>query len=281
MARNRGGFGGGGWLGDAGSTASAGPATAPAPRRSGGGGGGGNDRRDIQSSLTRRERRQERRQKRRDDGVVEPPVDDGGLSGLDQNQMDLAFEDPNPDTLRLGALGMLERAGIDFGTDTTDAQKAFLEETMAGWVDSHLGDTLVNDPNNTWGAFMDDMVLTPEEKAAQQAATDAVIAPVEDPLGYRDWASETLGLGRRDIREMNDRKRKRTKTRYQTYLDELAGAGEDPNDGLGPGAGAGETDWIWNEGIRDKLSAEWAQLSPEQRGYNSARWVAPKRTIQF
>ncbi len=268
MARRRrsgGGFGGGGWLGNAGSTASGGPATAP-PRRTKSGGA-----LKVQSSITRRERKQEKRQKERDASITDPAAPGDSTSPLDEEGMDLAFEDPNPDTLRLGAMGMLNRAGINLGPDTPTAQRGYIEDTVGSWVDQHLGDTLVNDPTNTWGDFLDDVIVPGDQ------TPDDPLAATPEALSYGDWADETLGISDKERKDLEKKKRERLKKRYQTYADEFAAT----NPGDEAGGGAPDMSWVWNEGIRDKLTRGWEGLSPSQRGYNSAQWVAPKRTIQF
>jgi hypothetical protein len=183
----------------------------------------------------------------------------GGISQISKTGQDLAFEAQDPETMRLGALGMLKRAGI-----STNAAKTpfggnaipFIEDTVNSWVDDHLGNVLTGNPEAEWGPYLDNRV--PDER-------------VKD---FSQWRGRELGMDFKKFKHLKPKRRKHVRKNYGEYKDQLKARRNTKG-------GVPKNDPAWNKGIREKFTADWAAATPRTRGYESARWVGPKRTIQF
>jgi hypothetical protein len=251
MARRRGGFASNGFASGSGGTTSQPPATSPAGRNRAG--------RHRNGFNAGRDRRQDRRADRRDKRGQED-----GASPIDEFGQDLAFEDQDPETLRYGAWGVLNNAGISNNPlDNPFGRNAdpFIEGVVGSWVDEHLGNVLAGDPNATWADKLGDI-----GGDVMNAASGGGAATPQD---FRTWAQQTQGMNAHQINQLNATQRQRLRRRYEdNYL-----AGFD--------AGGGANTTVDTAGLREALTAGWAAQTPHQRQYNSAEWVAPKRTIQF
>jgi hypothetical protein len=92
------------------------------------------------------------------------------------------------------------------------------------------------------------------------------------PLGYADWRSQRAGVGPKKYKNARKKQRTKLKNRYGAYQDNYTPV-EQPFVNPAVGANAPAAQALWRQ--------MWQSASPLERGYDSTRWRAPKRTIEF
>jgi hypothetical protein len=240
-----------------------GPSTSPNsnPYRPGGGASGGQAAGGPNPFRSRPNRKKRNRpgpqkpQKPQPPGATEDP--------LNTTTGQMAYEDL--DNWQDAGMGTLANLGIG-AAGGPDKQLDWLTNTFLPKQHSDFVGNQLNDNNDlTWLGHL---------QGALGGNPTAATAPPADagPLGFVDWRSQQAGVGPKAWNAAKKKKKKKLKGRYGNYAANYA-APEVP-----PGGGVAGINPATARGI---VTQAWQSASPLARGYDSTRWRAPKRTIEF
>jgi hypothetical protein len=198
---------------------------------------------------------------------------------LDTAAGEITFEDD--DNLRNSAWGMLNNAGISQTPAFGGNAVPWLEGRVNSWVDEHRGNVIADDPKSRFENLLYDK--------AGVGRPDPALQPVD----FDEWLTDPIAAAKekakRPGRPVNpitpvanadawDALKVKPQRRLQTQYDAYAKGYKAP-EGL-----VSQSNFInqqWNPAMRQMLARDWEGQTAQTRGYDSSRFVRPKRTIQF